>query len=765
MSQQRRAHLLVLAASFLVPSFAAAQDAWTVAVNSTMNPLPIGACAAVRLDIQDPATRDIPRTPAGARVTIADFDVTVTSADGQSVAAYWIDAYHLMACGCQAGTPGTSGLITATYPARTLVQESRVSGVEIKVSGEFALARPQNEVDPAACVTPSVAPNAETTTSATSTTTIVTSPTTIALAPAPIPITSTTITRTTTGAAPTGFRLASSVPIIASLVWDAMPNAASYSIKRTVGTATPIERRTVSATAERNASDTIPDPRDTYIYTLVVTYADGSWGTSPGVEFISPPLKNPTGFTAKDRGQGNVEFQWQAIGGALRYRLDGPGMPGTGFFATGTTASFPKTPAGANSWKLTALYQGNFADYANPSTTSLVVRILPPHPGQWLTKSNGPGSQDNVQMPKSEGFSCWYFFCVYDKVFVPNRLQHPYDPIYATFLGRSLEQDVTTTRDAKPVGLTAWLAVSPTFRLWDTPSQFPIEAVYGNPGDLGVGRRSFCAQVTRTEGLPGVYTVCYAAAHGIAAGEPGFNDSSVITNPGEGQGEDFLLAMVITKEPTGTVFMVFGPTTVLQDASWTVNKYKLSPTVTLDSEGPKYVPHACLSCHGGKYNETTHKVDGASFLPIDPNLQSFASAADKEIQQERIRRINEMIAKSGSAPAVVAYINGLYGNQVSMPGRTAIPDFVPTGWRTQSGFYKSVVRPYCATCHLAAPSSWNFASWSNFKENATLIKVAVCNAHTMPHAELQYKAFWTKDTGPVYTPGLLAAALEVPSCP
>jgi hypothetical protein len=35
----------------------------------------------------------------------------------------------------------------------------------------------------------------------------------------------------------------------------------------------------------------------------------------------------------------------------------------------------------------------------------------------------------------------------------------------------------------------------------------------------------------------------------------------------------------------------------------------------------------------------------------------------------------------------------------------------------------------------------------------------------MPHSELQYKAFWLKDTGPLYLPGLLSATLGFPSCP
>jgi hypothetical protein len=42
---------------------------------------------------------------------------------------------------------------------------------------------------------------------------------------------------------------------------------------------------------------------------------------------------------------------------------------------------------------------------------------------------------------------------------------------------------------------------------------------------------------------------------------------------------------------------------------------------------------------------------------------------------------------------------------------------------------------------------------------------AVCIQHSMPHAEYPFKTFWTKDTGPVFVPGLLAAALGYASCP
>lgn len=878
MSPLRRSQLLVLAASLLVPAIARAQDPWTVTVYSTMNPLPIGTCAAVRLDVKDPNTRDVPRTPSGARVTITDFDVTVTSADGRSVAPYWIDAYHLNACGCQRGTAGTSGLITATYPARALAPEARVRDVSIRVTGGFSLAKPQNAVDPPGCTTPSVAPALAATALPVSpiSTVTKTAPTTVAIAPAPAPIPSVpkvstapvatlppspipttqslpaitpetfyawwregipanadslwgqsieelrraltawmtatgntavlvplaeqpvggrtptaapapvptalpaaqTIplsgsstplsgaagsgtTRTATGVTPTGFRLASSVPIIASLVWDAMPNAVTYSVKRAVGTATPTERVTLAAAAEKGVRDTIPDPRDAYIYTLVVTYADGTWGTSPAVTFASPPLKNPSGFTAKHTGEGNVDFQWNSVDGAAQYRLDGPGIPAEGFHTTSTSTTYAKIPGGANSWKLTTLYQGNFADYANPSTASAVVRVLPPHTVPWLSKNNGIGSVETVQAPRiMASFQRSVYIssgsCTAGSEGAIGGDLTEYDPRKVSWLG--LGDRICGGNSFELVnGLKQWLNF-PAQRLWLESPQFVEETKYGNAVDLGVGRRTFCTQSPHPRSPGTLTTMCYATAHGVVPGQAGFNDFNTITSPGEGAGDDFILSMVISKDFTGTTFLVF-----LKDS---LGGYgRLAPTVSLDTEGPKYVPHACISCHGGKYNPTTRKVDGASFLPLDPGLLEFASPDHQSSQEEGLRNINAMIVASDPTSAVAAYIRGLYGNAVSVPGALAKADYVPQGWSAQAGFYRSVVKPYCATCHLAAPASWNFASWDNFKENAALIKVAVCNAHTMPHSELQYKAFWTKDTGPVYTPGLLATTLGLPSCP
>ena len=106
-----------------------------------------------------------------------------------------------------------------------------------------------------------------------------------------------------------------------------------------------------------------------------------------------------------------------------------------------------------------------------------------------------------------------------------------------------------------------------------------------------------------------------------------------------------------------------------------------------------------------------------------------------------------------------------YGLSITTASAVARDDYVPAGWAAQPGLYRSVVKPFCANCHLAAPSAVNFASWANFLQNKAAVYNAVCVAHTMPHAEIPYRAFWTKDTGSLYLPGLLAVSLGYSGCP
>jgi hypothetical protein len=333
--------------------------------------------------------------------------------------------------------------------------------------------------------------------------------------------------------------------------------------------------------------------------------------------------------------------------------------------------------------------------------------------------------------------------------------------------------------------------------LWGPPNRPNTEAVYGNATDLGVGRRTDCAQGVTPGQNPRAVTVCYATNHGAGPGQPGFADPAFITAMAAGgntfqssynpkwadeaytleaarsldrwEGMRRSASMIVLDASGSAQFFSFDAGTnqapFVLGWNWRTQPVPIH-TAVLDSEGDKFVPHVCMTCHGGRYNSSTNKVDGASLLPLDPNLLSFANTTtgNRASQEENIRRVNGVILMSGSSPAVKSYINGLYGSQVLTPGARAVPDYVPSGWSQQAGLYRSVVKPYCAMCHLAAPPNVSFLSWGNFQQNAGLIHQSVCRSHTMPQAELPYRDFWLRDTGILYLPGLLAVSLGYPSC-
>jgi hypothetical protein len=142
---------IILTASLIGTLVARAESPWMVSLVPTKNPLPIGGCAAVRLQLLDRSSKDSPRNPRGAYVSLADFDFTVTAADQRSVAGQYDGASYFSACACQGAAVGAIATVTATYPAATLAPEARVPGVAFQTSATFALAKANGASDSPAC--------------------------------------------------------------------------------------------------------------------------------------------------------------------------------------------------------------------------------------------------------------------------------------------------------------------------------------------------------------------------------------------------------------------------------------------------------------------------------------------------------------------------------------------------------------------------------------------------------------------------------------
>jgi hypothetical protein len=480
-----------------------------------------------------------------------------------------------------------------------------------------------------------------------------------------------------------------------------------------------------------------------------------------------PVPPGPSGFTAQHLGNGTVNLNWQASIGASAYHLDGAGIapPGLDLAATATSFTLTAVPAGIDAWHLTALYGSTLGTAA---IASAIVRILPAHPIPWLSKNNGPGDATTNAVHYMQ-------FCA------------------------GFQAGVDCFTPLTSLASAGWLWGD----IQDNAQNG--EAVYGNVGDLGFGRRTNC--ITQFNGpplVPGIYTVCYATNHGTGPGQPGFASAAVITRAAAGEdppptgsppcsagpraspctknpwGSLPRTASVIIKGPLGFQFMsmslgqpmlAFDPGAQNYGPLW-YSLPVLLPAVVMDTEGPKRPPHACLSCHGGNYDTASGRVQGATLLPLDPALLAFGTTQpgdrtqyERPYQEENIRRINSTVLASGPAPAVADYINGLYPAGVAQAKATSQANYVPPGWADQSGLYLSIVKPYCASCHWSAPANINFATSANFLQNRALIYSAVCQQKTMPHAEIPFRNFWTKDTGAYYLPGLLATALGYQSCP
>jgi hypothetical protein len=157
-----------------------------------------------------------------------------------------------------------------------------------------------------------------------------------------------------------------------------------------------------------------------------------------------------------------------------------------------------------------------------------------------------------------------------------------------------------------------------------------------------------------------------------------------------------------------TKFLTFGP-----DGS-------LLPSINLDGRGEKYMPGACVACHGGtQYNGrfpdkgNPSPFLGARFLPFDTGNYMFSSrpTLTELAQVEALFSLNQLVRATEKTSAAVAdtattrLIDGWYHG-----GKTLDKSFLPVNWRideTQVAtagagkFYREVIGSSCRTCHTA----------------------------------------------------------------
>ena len=155
----------------------------------------------------------------------------------------------------------------------------------------------------------------------------------------------------------------------------------------------------------------------------------------------------------------------------------------------------------------------------------------------------------------------------------------------------------------------------------------------------------------------------------------------------------------------------------------------LLPSVNLDGRGEKYMPGACIACHGGtQYNGrfptkgNPSPLLGARFLPFDTSNYYFGSkpAFTEQAQVDALYSLNQLVRATekttAAAPntATTRLIDGWYAS-----GKTLDKSYLPGSWRVDetqvatagaARFYREVIGSSCRTCHTALGANFDWDS-------------------------------------------------------
>lgn len=159
-----------------------------------------------------------------------------------------------------------------------------------------------------------------------------------------------------------------------------------------------------------------------------------------------------------------------------------------------------------------------------------------------------------------------------------------------------------------------------------------------------------------------------------------------------------------------TKFLTFGP------------DGKLVLSVNLDGRGEKYMPGACVACHGGAgylghFPESGHPSPDlkSNFLPFDTGNYLFSTRQgfSEAEQAAAIRKLNDLVVATQPATATRKLVQGWYARSALSLDKT----YVPPAWVSYdtvkpgaARFYREVVGTSCRTCHAAMQDNFDWDS-------------------------------------------------------
>lgn len=270
------------------------QVPWSVSIHPATNYVAIGQCLAVYIDLLDASGKDIPRNPAGQRVSIADFDWTAT---GNAAVGKYDGPNAWAVCACPAAAVGSTIHVMATYPSKSLPERAKVPGLAFQSYIELPVTPAHGTNSPAGCDNVLVT-------------------TTVAIA---VP----------GGQAP---------PTIAP------PHGQAPTSNPPAGGATTGVTAPPASTAPQGQAPYQGTPLPLNSPPLQLAPAN-----------VTPV--NPKRFSAMQVADGTVTLSWLPVPGATSYQLFGAGLPGTGLnVSSGTTQVVTGVQPGLQTWMVGSVY-------------------------------------------------------------------------------------------------------------------------------------------------------------------------------------------------------------------------------------------------------------------------------------------------------------------------------------------------------------------------------------------------------------------------
>jgi len=219
-----------------------------------------------------------------------------------------------------------------------------------------------------------------------------------------------------------------------------------------------------------------------------------------------------------------------------------------------------------------------------------------------------------------------------------------------------------------------------------------------------------------------------------------------------------------------TKFLVYGP------------GGNLLSSVNLDSRGEKYLPGACVVCHGAnqdfarfEQNGSVSPAMGAQFLPFDLNNYAFPATGtlSRANQEAALRGLNRLVLNTSPQAPTVELINGWYPT----PTSTFNDAFVPAGWAGHEALYNDVVKENCRTCHVAmrpgdnTTAGLSFQSYDQFNNRNYALARRVCGLEeglprkrwSMPNSKVTFDLYWGNTTAVIALQKHLRDQGEIPA--